>query len=223
MKLYGAMASPYVARVMMFARIKGIELPLEPVPGGGTRSDEYLAFNPIGKMPSLDVDGECIAESEVICEYLEETADGGTALPGDARARAASRLVSRCVDLYVAPAIGPFFRQMNPASRDQAVIEQAAADLEKGLGFCEHFMRGGPFAAGDRPGLGDCALGSYLVLVKKMVYTLFAEDTTDPTGGSGRLAEWWAALQDNEPCRRTTDEYGQAVDGFMKAMAARRG
>ena len=57
MKLYGAIASPYVARVVMLARLKGIDLPLERAPGGGLRSDEYRAFNPIGRMPSLEVDG----------------------------------------------------------------------------------------------------------------------------------------------------------------------
>ena len=31
MKLIGALASPYVARVAMFADLKGIDLPMEPV------------------------------------------------------------------------------------------------------------------------------------------------------------------------------------------------
>ena len=72
MKLLGALASPYVARVTMFARIKGMELEPTPVPGGSPSSDEYRALTPIGKIPSLEVDGRIIAESEVICEYLEQ-------------------------------------------------------------------------------------------------------------------------------------------------------
>ena len=55
MKLYGALASPYVARVVMCARLKGIDLPLESAPGG-MGSDEYKQINPIGKIPSLAVD-----------------------------------------------------------------------------------------------------------------------------------------------------------------------
>ena len=62
MKLIGALASPYVARVVMVANLKGIEIPMEPAPGG-MGSDEYKAINPIGKIPSLTVDGKCIAES----------------------------------------------------------------------------------------------------------------------------------------------------------------
>ena len=56
MKLIGAIASPYVTRVVMFARLKGVDLPLESPPGGTPRSDEYLAMTPIGKIPSLEVD-----------------------------------------------------------------------------------------------------------------------------------------------------------------------
>ena len=38
MKLYGALASPYVARVAMFASLKGIDLPMESPPGGANSS-----------------------------------------------------------------------------------------------------------------------------------------------------------------------------------------
>ena len=50
MKLYGAAASPYVTRVIMFARLKGVELQRPPVPGGNPRSDEFHTINPIGKV-----------------------------------------------------------------------------------------------------------------------------------------------------------------------------
>ena len=72
MKLYGALASPYVARVLLFARLKGIDLPQAELPGGTPSSPDYKKFTPIGKIPSLEVDGRCIPESETICEYLED-------------------------------------------------------------------------------------------------------------------------------------------------------
>jgi glutathione S-transferase len=220
MKLYGAIASPYVTRVVMLARIKGIDLPLENVPGGSTRSPEYLEFNPIAKIPSLDVDGRCIAESEVICEYLEETGGGQPGLPSDPFDRATSRLVGRIVDLYVAPHTSAFFRQMNPATRDQKLVDQAAAELQKGFGFLEKFMGPGPFAVGAQPTMGDCAAAPYMMLIKKVVFANFPT-VSDPTEGSGRLGAWWQAIQGHAACRDTVAEYGTAVDGFMKAMGAR--
>ena len=102
MKLYGAIASPYVTRVLMFARLKGMDLEMADMPGS-PRSDEYRAITPIGKIPSLVVDGKTIPESEVICEYLEDLQPEPSGLPADALGKATSRTISRIVDLYFAP------------------------------------------------------------------------------------------------------------------------
>ncbi len=220
MQLYGALASPYVTRVVMLARLKGIDLPLAEVPGGSPRSADFLAINPIGKIPAFEVDGKYLAESEVICEYLEDAAGGSPGLPADPYDRAISRLISRNVDLYLAPHTSTFFRQVNPATRDQAVVDTAAAELAKGFGYLEHFMGAGPFCVGSEPTLGDCSAAPYMMLIKKVVFANFP-NITDPTAGSGRLATWWQAVQANAICRETVDEYGDAVDGFMQYMAAR--
>lgn len=222
MKLYGALASPYVLRVMLFAKLKGVDLPLSAIPGGSPRSPEYLAFNPIGKIPSLDVNGTCLPESEVICEYIEDLHPGKGGMPADKLERARSRLISRVVDTYIAPQIGPFFRNMNPAARDQAAIDAAGAELKKTFGYLEHFMGPGPFCVGAEPTLGDCALAPHTVLLKRMVFANFPT-VADPTQGSGRLATWWKAIQGHAICKAMTDEYGTALDGFMKAMATRGG
>ena len=115
MKLYGAIASPYVTRVLLFAKLKGVELPIEGVPGGTTRGPEYLKLNPIGKMPALDVSGQIIPESSIICDYLEDAYPKKSGLGADAAQRARSRLIARIVDLYLAAAVGTFFRQLNRA------------------------------------------------------------------------------------------------------------
>lgn len=221
MKLLGAIASPYVARALMFARIKGVDLPLEPIPGdGSTRSGEFLALNPIGKMPTLVVGDAVLAESEVICEYIEDMHPDPSGMPADPMGRARSRLISRITDLYIAPHTSTLFRQMNPANRDQSVIDATAADIAKAYGYAEHFMGDGPFCVGAKPTLGDCALAPYTMLLKKSVFPVFAE-IKDPTEGDGRIATWWQALQGNEICKATVDEYGAAFDKFMKAMSAR--
>lgn len=220
MKLLGAIASPYVTRALMFARLKGVELPLEPIPGGSPTGPEYRALTPIGKMPTLVVGERVIAESEVICEYIEDTHPEPSGLPADALGRATSRLISRITDLYVAPHTSTMFRQMNPQGRDQDVVDATKAEFDKAFGYLEHFMEGGPFCVGNAPTLGDCSLAPYMMLLKKTVFPVF-DTIADPTAADGRLAEWWHAIQGNEICKATVDEYATAVDGFMKAMGAR--
>ncbi len=75
MKLYDLPPSPNARRVRIFIAEKGLDIPVVPVDmmTGENQSEEYLAKNPLGKMPLLELDdGTCIAESAAICRYLEE-------------------------------------------------------------------------------------------------------------------------------------------------------
>jgi glutathione S-transferase len=218
MKLYGAAASPYVTRVIMLAGLKGVELQRPSVPGGNPRSAEFHAINPLGKVPTLDRDGDIIPESEVICEYLEDAYPDVTVLPADPRERATSRLVARITDLYISPNFGPLLPHLNPACRDQAEVDRIAAELEKAFRALGHYMGPGPFCVASEPTLGDCALGPYIKLLKNVVFSIF--DIADPTDGSGRLAIWWQAMEGHDLCKANLDEYGSAVDTFMRENTA---
>lgn len=220
MKLYGAIASPYVARVVMYAKIKGVDLPLMEAPGGNIKSPEYLKLNPIGKMPTLDVNGQGIGESTIICDYLEDVFPQKPGLPKDPIDRARSRLIARIVDLYIANAVSPLFRQINPATRDAAVVEKAAAEIVKTYGYAEHAMGSGPFCVGNTPTLGDCALSTSTRMMKVML-AAGNFGIVDPTD-SGRLATWWKAMEAHPDCGPVINAYGTAFEGFMKMMAARR-
>ena len=220
MKLYGAIASPYVARVVMYAKIKGVDLPLMEAPGGNIKSPEYLKLNPIGKMPTLDVNGQGIGESTIICDYLEDVFPQKPGLPKDPIDRARSRLIARIVDLYIANAVSPLFRQINPATRDAAVVEKAAAEIVKTYGYVEHAMGSGPFCVGATPTLGDCALSTSTRMMKVML-AAGNFGIVDPTD-SGRLATWWKAVEAHPDCGPVLAAYGTAFEGFMKMMAARR-
>ena len=214
MKLYGALASPYVARVILFAKIKGVDLPQADLPGGSPASPDYKAITPIGKIPSLDVDGLCIPESETICEYLEDAFPEKSGLPADALGRAQSRTISRIVDLYMSPISGALARQVNPEKRDAAIVAQNAEAMAKVCTYLEHFMGDGPFAVGTEPTLGDCALGPHMAMFKVLVFDNFAE-IPDPTKQGGRIQIWWEAMQANDDCRTLLDEYSIAFDKMM--------
>lgn len=214
MKMYGALASPYVARVAMFADLKGIDLPMEPAPGG-MGSDEYRRFNPTGKIPSLAAEGLCIAESTVICEYLESRFPEPALVPAEPVAQAQTRMVARMTDLYVAPHNTPLSRMRQPEDRDQAIIDQQAAQFAQGFSYLEHFMGPGPFAVGTEPTLGDCALAPFIGMLKRTVFANF-DEVSDPTTGDGRLADWWQAALEHPVCRRNIDAYDEALESFLK-------
>ncbi|MBY0519363.1 MAG: glutathione S-transferase N-terminal domain-containing protein [Sphingomonas sp.] len=74
MKLYDSAWAPSPRRVRIYLAEKGIDVPLAAV---DLRHDEhfgdaYLAINPRGTVPALELDnGEVITESAAICRYFE--------------------------------------------------------------------------------------------------------------------------------------------------------
>ena len=74
MKLYTAARAPNPRRVAMFMAEKGIAIDLQAVDlgKGEHRSESYLALNPFGRVPALELDdGRILTETRAICTYLE--------------------------------------------------------------------------------------------------------------------------------------------------------
>lgn len=88
MRVYGDVQSGNCYKIKLLASL--LEIPHEWVPidilAGGTRTEAFLALNPAGQIPLLELDdGRVLAESNAILNYL---AADSTYLPAEAFARA---------------------------------------------------------------------------------------------------------------------------------------
>ena len=217
MKLFGAAVSPYVSRVLLAIRWKGLDIPLEDPPGG-MKSPEFLAISPYGKVPALDAgDGAVIVESEVIAEYLEDRFPERPLLPADPLGRARSRTVSRAVDLYVLAPMTALFAQTNPATRDQAAAAAKLAELRRGLDGLERLVAGpwapGPWAVGTGRSLADCALAPTFFYFRTLL-PAFGEG--DMLSGYPRLAALAARLDADPDAARLMEEMSASLAAFLK-------
>ena len=97
--LYHLALSPFSRKVRVAMREKGVEFQLKVEKVWERRSD-FLALNPAGTVPVLvEEDGTAIADSSVICEYLEEAYPGERNLLGeDAKERAEVRRLAAWFD-----------------------------------------------------------------------------------------------------------------------------
>ncbi|AEJ05794.1 glutathione S-transferase [Stutzerimonas stutzeri] len=101
--LYGVPLSPFVRKVRLCLQEKGLDYQLETVMPF-TPPDWYYAINPLGRIPALK-DGDCtLADSSVICQYLEEAYPATPTLYGDsAQARGQVRWLEKYADYELAP------------------------------------------------------------------------------------------------------------------------
>ncbi|WP_254427208.1 glutathione S-transferase family protein [Rhodanobacter sp. C01] len=129
---------------------------------GATRTPEYLAKNPNGKVPMLELeDGRRLAESDAILCYL---AEGTPLLPDDAwlRAQTLQWLFFEQYSHEPYVAVARFIRRWLP--HDHPRQAEVPALLQKGLqvlGVMEQHLAGREWFVGDSYGIADIALYAY--------------------------------------------------------------
>lgn len=130
---------------------------------GGTKSAEFLAKNPNGRVPILELeDGRVLAESNAILLYL---AEGTRFLPADSYARGLAYqwlfFEQYSHEPYIAVRRALL---VYPHRAKEATPEKLAATLaggEKALGVMEEQLGKTPFFAGDAMSVADIALYAY--------------------------------------------------------------
>ena len=139
-------------------------LPYERVPtdifAGDSQTDEYLARNPAGRTPLLEVDGGAIPESGAILLYL---AEGTPFLPTDPIERAHVHAWMFFEQNLLEPNVGTA-RFWRLTGRDAERPEAFARHHEAGaaaLATLERGLAGKDFLVGGRYTVADCALYAY--------------------------------------------------------------
>jgi glutathione S-transferase len=144
---------PYVQRAAIALTEKGV--PFDRVTIDlAAKPDWFLAISPLGKVPLLRVqraDGSetVLFESNVICEYIEETQGGPKLHPDEALERAQHRAWMEfgsaiLSDLWVLE-----------TTQDASAFETKRAALMEKFKRVEEALRGGPLFAGDYFSLVD--------------------------------------------------------------------
>jgi len=80
--VFGAPLSPFVRKVRLCLLEKGMEYQLEMVMPF-TPPDWYLQLNPLGRIPAFKDANVTLADSSVICQYLDEAYPDRLPLYGD--------------------------------------------------------------------------------------------------------------------------------------------
>ena len=179
MKLYVSSYAPNPRRVTMFIAEKGIE-GIENVSidlmKGEHRSEEYLAKNPLGRVPALELDdGRVLCETRAICSYLEGLYPEPNLMGEGFEERAFIEMADRRVELHLFLPIANAVRHTHPAL---AVLEQPqfkdfgasqADKFREPARWLDGVLARQPYVAGERFTIADITAFCGLEFARGMI------------------------------------------------------
>jgi diadenosine tetraphosphate (Ap4A) HIT family hydrolase/glutathione S-transferase len=188
---------------------------------GGLKSEEYLARNPQGKMPSMTCteSGLNIAESDTIARYLLAKYPQGPSFQLD---NPKSNLISRIHDMYLttiqtclykAPPFGPFGTRSDALAEYQRQLKVIADLIDPSTGM---------YLCGEEISLADATLFPSAVFAQHMFPKFDITPALPP-----KLEKWFNEVREKDPVMKKVydelmgglapwDERGR-WDGFLGA------
>ncbi len=163
MKLYDYTMAPNPRRVRIFLAEKGMQVPFEQVNIGTVenRKPDFLAKNPMGTLPVLELDdGTYLAESVAICRYFEEQQPDPPLMGTNQKERAVIEMWNRRMEIDLFMLIAQAFRNTNdffkgriPQVPEWGQISREAA--LKRMEWLDKELATREFIAGDRYTIAD--------------------------------------------------------------------
>jgi glutathione S-transferase len=158
------------------------------LPSGEHKKPEYLAINPVAKVPALIDDGFIVHDSTIINEYLEDKFPLPPLLPKDVEMRARARAFEDYADAYLSPSLGKITWQLRKpeAERNRDTIAEGEQEMLKHLAYLDRELKGRQFFAGSFS-LADISYIPPLHSYERAGYSIGAEFPN--------LKAWWERIK----------------------------
>ncbi len=168
--LYGANVSPFVRKVRVYLAEKGIAhdyVPINPF----SPPEGYRKISPLGKIPAWKDGDKTLADSSVICIYLERTHPTPALYPADDYDYARAIWFEEFIDSGMTPKAGGnvfFPLVLAPMMMSQPVTPEVRANVDKCINdeitpmwqYLDDEIAGKQFYAGSALSIGDIAVAS---------------------------------------------------------------
>jgi len=209
LKLISHKLCPYVQRAVIALKEKGV--PFERIDIDlANKPDWFLKLSPLGKVPVLVVTTEqgevALFESNVICEYIEETQGGARLHPADALRRAEHRAWME----FGSAILGDLWGL--ETTTDPATFDSKRHALVSKFARVEAALGAGPFFSGEQFSLVDAVFAPVF-----RYFDLFDELTEHGIFRDVPKVRAWRAELAKRPSVRTAvgEDYPQLLRAFL--------
>lgn len=200
--VYGAPLSPFVRKLRLFLAEKGLDYQLEIITPFG-QPEWYRELSPLGRIPALKDGDFAMADSSVICQYLEDQYADLPPLYGQTpQQRAQIRWLEKYADYELAPLTTfAVFRNrvlkptMNQPCDENAVQAALHEKLPAHFDYLENVLGDAEYFVDNRLSVADLAFACQLINLEH--------------GGEHLDAQRWpalAALLDRIKARRSVQD-----------------
>ena len=210
MKIYGFPLSPFVRKVVVAVKEKGLEA--EVVPSNPSQPDEeFAAISPFHKIPAFRDGDFTLADSTAIVTYLDAKYPEPALLPASPEARAKAIWFEEVADTVFIPAGAPIVlnRFLRPRIFGTEGDEAAAIDAEEAVKRPLAYLDG---AVSDGWLAGEFTVGD--IAVASVIRTLGYAGWQLDEAAYPRLAAWYGRVQAREGGKQAAE-----VENAMIAAA----
>lgn len=191
--VYGTPISTYVRTIRLLLEAAEADYSLKSVGifNGENTAADYLAKNPFGKVPTLEVDGECLYETVAIAHYLNEAIANHKFSPADPLTRARMWQIAAIVDSYLyKPAIPTIVVQRlivpsQGGKTDEEAVNGAIAPAKTAVDAIEALTMGNPYLLGS-----DLTIADFFV-IPVFIYLAQTPEFEAIVAEAPKLQTWW--------------------------------
>uniref|UniRef100_H2ZQ37 Glutathione S-transferase omega n=1 Tax=Ciona savignyi TaxID=51511 RepID=H2ZQ37_CIOSA len=195
LRVYGMKFCPFTHRLKLVLAAKGVDYEMVNI-NLKSKPKWYSSKNCDGKIPTLEVNGILITESDVTSEYVDAAYKGKTLTTTDPLKRAQEKMLlvqwGKSTSGYYKYAFG----------NDENDKIQGSMQIKEGFEKVEKYLKenGGPFICGSEPGLADYVLYPHLERIAAIIPIVISQFE--------RLQEFYDKMQSDpavQACRHSNE------------------
>ncbi|WP_353189956.1 glutathione S-transferase [Pandoraea pnomenusa] len=181
LKLHGFPISNYYNKVKVVLYEKGV--PFEETESIPSQDEPVLQCSPLGKVPYLETENGFLAESQVICDYLEVTHPSPALFSSDPWRQAKERELLTMIELHLELVVREVYKQaFFGGTVSEGTRTRTETLLRRNITAFKRLAKFAPYVAGETFTMVDVAAGIHLPILGMATQAVYGEDFLQSAG-----------------------------------------